>query len=122
MELDIATVISPNPTPQQIADFPEKIKKLNEAIQALVESQPGLQNFTTDPKFRNDPSTQALFQVYESETKFYSTLNSTSAYELYVTNGATSLVSVVEALKLLKSVSDKVSTSGGNFKFLNKFS
>jgi hypothetical protein len=112
-----ATVLSPNPTPQQIAEFPEKLKQLDDAIKALFESQPGLQNFTTDPKFKTDPSTQAFLELYESEFKIFRSLNVTSAYELYVTNGASSFAAIVGFLKTLKSVSDKVSSSAGNFNF-----
>jgi hypothetical protein len=117
-----ATVLSPNPTPQQTAEFPEKIKKVTESVLALVESQPGLQNFTTDPKFQNDSSAQVVLQRIEFGKKIISTLNVTAAYELYVTNAATTFAGVLEILKTVKSVSDKVSTSEGNFKFLKKFS
>jgi hypothetical protein len=55
-----ASVISPAPSAEQIANFPAKRDAFVTNFKAFITAQPVLDNFNSDPKFNTDPTAQSL--------------------------------------------------------------
>jgi hypothetical protein len=107
------TVLSPNPTGEQIAAF-EQIR--NDHITnfvKLIESQPGLKNITTDPKYLSNPNAKALLDTLQFVKVSLSTLNATAAFSFFTNPENTA--ALLGAMKLMKTVSDQV-VAAGNIK------
>jgi hypothetical protein len=107
------TVLSPNPTAEQIAAFDQIRNDHITNLAKFLESQPGLKNITTDPKYLSNPSTKPLVDVFNRAADGLRALNATSFYGYFTST--VSATGFLSTLKLLKTVSDQV-VAAGNIK------
>jgi hypothetical protein len=103
---DLASDITPNPTFQQVAAFPEKKNTLLRRTRLFFGAQPGLQNFTTDETFQEDEDAQSLIELLNSFDGYLETLDPKSAFEDIATNSDTTDDEANQEFHMLKSVSN----------------
>lgn len=76
-----------NPSPEQVALFQNKLQDLHASAVAIVASQPGLENYQTDPLIRNNPLNQELISLLDRLQAELSNLDPSQAQD-YFTNNA----------------------------------
>lgn len=101
---ELTKVLSPTPTPEQIAAFPDKLQTfLTKATESLL-AQPGLENFYNDPVILTDPQNQELLSILsmlDSESK---KINATNAYLFF---NAETVALMAKSTVLMKQASDR---------------
>jgi hypothetical protein len=106
---NLKTVVTSNPTAEQNATFSQVMAKYIVEAWAHVESQPGLQNLTTDSKFQNDPYAKELTAEIARVRVIFETMNPISAF--YIFGDPNFSLGYLSVLKRVKILSDKVVAS-----------